>query len=160
MQGLDNNIMKNRTFRKNYEKLCKYKTKNEMVPTFVGGIFLSSAINILTNDSSRNNVIHMVSMSIMFFSSILFFFIAAKTHELQTWFSSIPVENKTNENFLNGTTIWDYKKKKDFFKPILLFTPYFAWILGIASIILYLSGQNLWYHLCYIFENIVSLMRK
>jgi hypothetical protein len=132
----------------NQKSLLRIKTKNEMVPTFVSGVFLSGAINILTNDSARSDVSEMLSMIIMFLSSLFFFFYAAKIHELQTWFETLADENKTDECFLNDTMAWDLRGYKDFFKPIMIVLPFLSWGTGIISLLVYLWGDDIWKGLC------------
>jgi len=143
--------MSKSTSEKRQKKLLEYKTKNEMVPTFVSGVFLSGAINILTSDNSRASFFYMVSMALMFLSCLLFFFLAAKIHELQTWYSSLPDENKTDRKFLDGTTAWDWGTRKDFFKNIIIPIPFTAWALGIVGLLIYLWGEDAWKGICWLF---------
>jgi len=119
-------------------KLLTYKTKNEMTPTFTSGIFLSSAINILTDRQADFNATMIITIILMFVSSLLFFIEAAKTHELQAWFFALAPDQRTDDNFLTGPVCWDLNNSKDFYKPILAFSSLVAWILGILSLILFI----------------------
>ncbi len=112
-----------------------------MLPTFISGIFLSNAINILTNSSSRSNIIEMLSMGLMLISSILFFVLASKTHDLQAWYNALPEIGRTDEAFLNDTDVWYLGKHRYFFKNFLIYIPFLAWTLGIFSFVVYLFGQ-------------------
>ena len=120
------------------QKLLKYKTKNEMVPTFFSGIFLSAAINILTTATFRNNCFEILSMSLMFFSCGMFFWEATKIHQLQTWYNSLPAPNKKDDYFLENTEIWNLGSVKKFYKKTLPYFPVVAWITGILSLLLFL----------------------
>ncbi len=125
------------------EKLLKYRTKNEMVPTFFSGIFLTSAINILTNSTSRLHIFEMLAMVMMFASCVLFFIEASKIHELQVWYGSLTDENKKKEYFLNSATGWDLGNWKGFYKKIIVLLPVFAWITGSLSLLIYFLSTDI-----------------
>jgi hypothetical protein len=119
-------------------RLLKYKIKNEMMPTFVSGIFLSGAMNILTTSTFRDNFFEMLSMILMFISCGLFFWEASKIREFQTWYNSLPDVNKTDKCFLENTTRWDFGNCKNFYKKVILLIPICAWLTGVLSLLLYL----------------------
>lgn len=122
---------------KSREKLLKHITKNEMVPTFVSGIFPSCAINILTNESSRSNLLEMLSMGLMLITSFLLFYEASKIHELQTWFANLPELNQTDDNFLEHSTVWNFRECKGFHKKALPLATFTSWITGLFSLLIY-----------------------
>ncbi|MCL2820400.1 MAG: hypothetical protein FWD38_06165 [Oscillospiraceae bacterium] len=125
-------------------KLIKYKTKNEMIPTFFSGVFLSGAINILTTESARDCSFKMISMLMMFATCGLFFWQASKTHELQVWINSEPEDIRDDdEHFLNNTIHWDFWKFKNAYKIVLLIIPKIAWFSGLLSLVIFWFSSEL-----------------
>jgi hypothetical protein len=113
-----------------------------MIPTFFSGVFLSSAINILTTYTFHAHIFEMLSMVLMFISCGLFFLEASKIHGLQTWYNSLPNENRKDSFFLEHTKEWDLWKDKDnLYKKILPLIPKLAWLIGLSSLLLYLFSK-------------------
>jgi len=129
---------------KHCKRLLKYKTKSEMLPTFLSGVFLSSSINVLTADTLRSNFFEKVSMGLMFASCILFFLEASRTHELQTGYASLSDVKKGADSdgsqFL-ALEAWNQKLGNryfhDFWKKILPWVPTSALVAGILSLVIY-----------------------
>ncbi len=123
--------------------LLKYRYKNEMFPMFFSGIFLSSSINILTTKESRVSPVEMTAMCLMFFSCCLFFIEATKIHELREWYARLSKQNKNEKYFFNSTPAWDFFRIKDFYKIILPLLPFFAWLIGFVSFLMYFSFDTI-----------------
>ena len=126
------------------KKLLKYKTKNEMLPAFFSGIFFSAGIEILTDDAPSLFSFENLSMILMFISCSLFFWEASKIHKLQKWFDSLPDSDRTDEKFLEDAEEWDMQicEKlgwgEDAYKKILPLISFFARVIGVISLLLYL----------------------